>query len=508
MADWFISSAAWAAIAVFATGTFTVGQIVRPLTAPAFNAQYAFRCTTAGTASAEPTWPAGNNATVTATGGAVFTNVSGQGAYGWSAAAGNLYAITSNGAGGARPVAADRVFLSSDHAETNSAGSPFYILTSAQGYGIVEVVSVNRAGSVPPQAADQLSGANITLTSGTPIFEPYTNVYWQGVTFTIGGAAGGLSLASSGAKGHYFRNCAFVFTTSNTSAAISSNNPMKATLDNTTVTFNGAGQRFSISYPIDLAWINTPSAVAATVPTYLFENTGGNAPQTVTCRGVDLTALTTTLYYGAGSASYGKILLDSCKIASGLVRLGTGSYLTAADEVELVSCFDGTNILSERHTPAGDLTTDRSTTMVSGAQDDTSLFAHKLVSSVRADGWAMTLDSFWLDVENTLVGSSHTATVEIISSATLNNTDISLVLEYLGTSGSSLASFTSTLPNALTASAALPTSSATWNSPPATPVAQHLQATFTPQKAGRLRGLVRLGKPSTTVWLNPQIAVT
>jgi len=53
-----------------------------------------------------------------------------------------------------------------------------------------------------------------------------------------------------------------------------------------------------------------------------------------------------------------------------------------------------------------------------------------------------------------------------VSSASLNNNDIRLVLEYLGTSGSSLASFTDTMPSALTTVAAVPTSTATWNSPP------------------------------------------
>ena len=46
---------------------------------------------------------------------------------------------------------------------------------------------------------------------------------------------------------------------------------------------------------------------------------------------------------------------------------------------------------------------------------------------------------FWLDVEQQAVGSSKTATVEIISSASLNNDEISLLLEYQGTAGSSLA---------------------------------------------------------------------
>jgi hypothetical protein len=52
------------------------------------------------------------------------------------------------------------------------------------------------------------------------------------------------------------------------------------------------------------------------------------------------------------------------------------------------------------------------------------------------------------------------------------------------------------------------TSTATWNSSPATPVKQRLQFTFTPQIAGRVRGQVRLGKPSTTVYVDPVITIT
>jgi hypothetical protein len=36
---------------------------------------------------------------------------------------------------------------------------------------------------------------------------------------------------------------------------------------------------------------------------------------------------------------------------------------------------------------------------------------------------------------------------------------------------------------------------------------QSLQATFTPQRAGRVRALVRLGKTSTTAWIDPRITI-
>jgi hypothetical protein len=226
----------------------------------------------------------------------------------------------------------------------------------------------------------------------------------------------------------------------------------------------------------------------------------------MTFRGVDLGSITTTLVQYTGA--HCKVLFDSCRIAPGVVRLGGLPSNGAANEIELVNCYDGTHILAERHTDAGDVTTEFNTTMVGGAQDNVGLFSHKMVSSSRSDPWAMTLDSFWLDINDTVVGTSKTATVELIASSALNNNDVTLVLEYQGTSGSSLANFSSSLASPLTATAALGTSSATWNSPPSTPVAQHLQVAFTQQQAGRIRAQVRLGKPSTTLWINPQVTVT
>jgi hypothetical protein len=174
----------------------------------------------------------------------------------------------------------------------------------------------------------------------------------------------------------------------------------------------------------------------------------------------------------------------------------------------LVNCYDGTNIINESYQPAGAVTTERAITLSGGATDDVGIFSHKLVSGANIDKYCNTLNGFWMDVEYQTLGSSKTATVEIISSASLNNDEISLLLEYQGTVGSPVASIATTLPaTVLTPAAAVTASTATWNSSPATPVKQLLSATFTPQLAGRVRGQVRLGKASTTVWYNPVITI-
>jgi hypothetical protein len=465
MTDWYISSVSWAAIAQFtASHAYTVGNIIRPLTTPAAGREYAYRCTTAGTSSTEPTWSSAytNNATITS-GGATFTNVSGQSTYGWSAAAGTVQALVTTAA--YRPNPGDRVFVSSDSSDSFSGALNYGngINNGNIAFGVVQFISVNRAGSVPPVAGDIASGAAITVTS-TLTLDAMCNLFWQGFTFTSG-AGTNITINSSGNKSHYFKNCAFVL---GGSGKLTSSNANKITLDNTTVQFGNVagyiGCQLAASV-FELTWLNTASAIqGATVPTSLFNvgNLGGNQ---ITCRGVDLSAVTTTLFTGgAANLSQSKGLLDSCRIAAGAIRANVS---LTGDEIELVNCYDGTNTLNERYTPAGNVTTDRSTYLSGGAQDDISNYSLKPVSNSQSDKFTGPLDCFSFDLENTVTGVSKTATVEVVSLGSLNNDDISLLLEYMGTLGSSIASFVNSLPTVLTASAALPTSASTWNNPPA-----------------------------------------
>lgn len=512
MPDWYASSAAYAAITAFvASHAYSIGDLVKP-TVPALKAQWVFRCTTAGTSSTEPTWPTANNSTI-ATGGATFANVTGQSTYGWGAAAGDLPTLL-GAVGTNRFAAGDRMFVSSDHAETQTANTT-YGATTGSSYTSGQVLSVNRAGSVPPAAADLTPGATCTVSGVTTLsLDALFPIYHYGLNFISTGTSGGIgfSTGTTSNKTHYFDTCQFYINNAAASAArIQATASCSVVLNNTTVRFTHINQAITISGGgnVDFTWLNTPSAIAAgsTVPTNLF-TLGSTQPMNGTIRGVDLSASTTTLV-GPGAALPGmKFLFDSCRIASGVTRYSTTGVVNTRDVVELINCYDGTNIINESYQPAGALTTERTITLSGGATDDVGVFAHKLVSNTNIDKYVNPLLGFWMDVENTVVGSSKTATVEIISSLTLNNDDISLLIEYQGTSGSSVASFVNTLPtNALTTNAAVTTSTATWNSSPATPQKQKLVVTFTPQVAGRVRGQVRLGRASTTVYLNPLITI-
>ena len=122
---------------------------------------------------------------------------------------------------------------------------------------------------------------------------------------------------------------------------------------------------------------------------------------------------------------------------------------------------------------------------------------HKLVSNTNIDKFVNPLDGFWMDIEQQAVGSSKTATVEIISAARrLTMTRSACSSNTRARHRSPVASFATTLPaTVLTTAGAVTTSTATWNSSPATPVKQKLEVTFTPQtrRPGAGPGAARQG---------------
>ena len=90
-----------------ATHTYSVGAIVRQLATPAVGSERCFRCTTAGTSlGAEPAWVTTNGSTTTEAGGPVWTEVTGNSTYNWSAP----HARLANAVAGGWPAAGDTIY--------------------------------------------------------------------------------------------------------------------------------------------------------------------------------------------------------------------------------------------------------------------------------------------------------------------------------------------------------------------------------------------------------------
>lgn len=505
MANWYVSSVDWNALPQWAAShAYIVGDIIRPLTGVTAGTFYALRAsaiTTGISGASQPTWPIPNNGTVV-DGGVTWTQVSGQSAFGWTAAAGTIDTMLRSTT--IFLAIGDDIFIGSDHSETGQSVTGSGLPLS--GAGEIRLLSVNRAGSVPPVAADLLAGATRGMT--TPSWVQRCPTYWFGVVFS---QTGGWQVANTNQRGMTIEDCSINATGQGSTAIMTTSAAGgRLRLINTPMIFGATGQSISIGNPGgNFEWFDTPSALSGTLPTALFNSSIGM--WSATLRGVDLSALGSgkSLVQFAGASSGTKLLFDSCSINPAVTRI-TGTPTAPTDIVELINCADGSGgTLNERYTWAGSVVTERTIVLTGGAEDDLGLFSHKIVTgSTYISFNTVPMEGFTMETENTVIGSAQTATVEIISSQTLTNRDVVLVLQYQGTSGSSLASFVSSAPaNVLTAPSNLPSSSATWASSPATPQKQFIQVSFTAQVAGRIRGTLCVGKASTTVYYNPSMAI-
>lgn len=506
MADWYVSSTKYSTYSAWVVShTYSVGDFIVP-TAPAAGAKWVFRCTTGGTTSgAEPSWTSTNNGT-TSSGTATFTNVTGQSTYAWSAAAGDHQTLV--GSVAARVAGGDSVWVSSDHTETISGGPWLGSTSASASYSLTKYVSVNKAGSTPPVAADMTAGANIGDSAQPSWTIPYPCYVW-GIQFQLTGTNGTTGSAGSNKKHVWYENCTFYMSggtinlwqwLGSTAFAIPN-----VTFSNCTFNFSNASQGFG---GLGFQQYNFYNATfTGTAINNVFQPSSTGTIHMV-MRGTDISSITGTLVTNNASGWGSKYLFESCKIASGVTRYSTTSVATCSDLVELVNCYDGTHYISESYQPAGTLTTEFTTYLSGGAQDNVGNYSHKVVTTANCDRWVNSFNCFWLDVNlNQFLGSSCTATVEISSGGSLNNDDVYMVLEYEGTASSSLSSFVSSQPaTILTSNAAITSSGASWNSGAGTN--QKLTCTFTPRVAGRLRAQVRVGKPSATVYINPQISVS
>jgi aryl-phospho-beta-D-glucosidase BglC (GH1 family) len=127
------------------------------------------------------------------------------------------------------------------------------------------------------------------------------------------------------------------------------------------------------------------------------------------------------------------------------------------------------------------------------------------------------LESQDIIIWNDTTGVSKTATIEIVSdgASALNNNQVWMEIDYLGSSATPLATRATNAPNFVTAAAAVTSSTALW--PNATGTGpngsstwqiQKLQISFTPQLKGPLIARVFVAKASWTVYVDPMITVT
>ena len=235
-------------------------------------------------------------------------------------------------------------------------------------------------------------------------------------------------------------------------------------LNNTTVSFANAQQAVVIR-DCNFVWRNTASAAIGTATSIgiLYDNGTGNA--NFYCEGVDFSNLAHTRVVTLSGIN-GLVELVNCKIhASTVIAAVASAGSRPGNRIDSIATDSGGAVYrNERWNYQGVLTTDAAIYAAAGASDGTTSFAWKIVTSSLAT-WEAPFACFDIAQWNSLTGSGKTVSFEAVANAAavLTNAQLWVEVSYFGTSSSTLQSMaTSGLANILAASSNVTTSSTSW----------------------------------------------
>ena len=414
-------------------------------------------------------------------------------------------AITAGAAG-------DVYFVASDHAESAASAKTLTFKGTAASPDMC--LSVNRAGSVPPVAADLLAGASVT-TTGTNAITLSGTVYGFGLAFNSGTGAGDASITLPGASNgvQVWNACAFniVATGASSRIAMANSNNTRLRLVNCTVSFGATGQSITCGSGVAEIVSKPGSAfvTGATIPTTLIV-AGGSPGARIGFSGLDLSSLGSGSTLLAGTPSIPTpVSFVNCKLNGSVTVAATPSGPNVGG-AQLIGCGSTGNVArNEWHQYQGTLTTETTVVRTGGASDGTTPYSWKVVSNANNER-NFPFECFEGVIWNTTL-SAITLTINTVTdNVTLTDAEAWVEVEYLASSATPVATLVSDgAATVLTTPANQPTNSETWTTTGlTTPVKQGLAVTFTPGMVGPIRWRVKIAKASTTVYIDPKPVIS
>jgi hypothetical protein len=412
----------------------------------------------------------------------------------------------------ATEAAGDTLYVAHDHAESTAAA--ITLTSSGTVSNPTKVICVNRAGSVPPVSADRLATAQVATTGASSItFNGYT--HYDGILFVAGNAANvaHIIIPGSAPASLRFDNCSLRLNTTSTTSRISFGNlggtgGSYVELNNTTASFGNINQAFDLT--AEMKWRNTASALLGTIPTTLLVPSGlATRGADVECIGVDFSAATSgkTIAGSSAPVTANRFRFIDCKLDAAVTKSAV-PLSHGSSEIDFIRCgASGINYSTFRHRISGTLDHDTTIVRSGGASDGTTPISWKIVTTANCY-YSIPFECPPIAIWNDTIGSSVTATVEGIwgGGAVPNDDDVWLDVQYLGSSSSPQASFVNDGKADLLATAAGQTSSsATWGG---STTKFKLNVSFTPQQKGWVYCRVKVGKASSTFYIDPLVTLT
>lgn len=409
--------------------------------------------------------------------------------------------------------AGDIFYVSEDHAE--SAGGAISITFPGTVANPNLVICADHTGSTPPIPADLRDTASISaLATATVSLDGAAYIYGVDLiigdstdlsTFRVGQTAAGNIVMEGG-------SIALGGSSQFSQIRIGNTTPVAGYLEliNTTVSFAHIDQNIAV---IDgfFKWRDTLTAIqGATIPTNLITFTTSR-PAVVEVIGVDLSASgsgKTLVNPTSPAAAIGAVVkLIDCKIDAAVTPLGSPGTLSTID-FEMIRCAgDGTNYRRHKQNYLGTLTEEATIVRSGGASDGTTPLSWEIVTTANAS-FPFPFVSPPIAIWNDTDGSPVTVTVEGIwgGGAVPDDDEIWIEVEYLGDNSSPKASFVDDKrATILTTPAGQSSSSESWGG---STTKFKLEATFTPQQIGIIIARVKVGKPSSTFYIDPKIVLS
>jgi hypothetical protein len=409
-------------------------------------------------------------------------------------------------------VAGDAIYVSDNHAE--SIGAAISLVVPGTIASPVKIVCANDAAE-PPTAIATTGTVTTTGTFSISLSGPF---YCQGLTFNCGTGSGGpiLGMAQVTDDLQVFENCRFRIVSTGTAARIRMGGTTAgfkshvlwkncyARLANASQAIRVQGTRFD--------WEGGQWEAGGTSPTAMIES-NSNQTCVINVSGLELISMgaSTNLFAVVGGTL--RAVIRECALNSSWSgQLVTG--LTVGSRVEMYNCDSGaTNYRLWIEDYFGSVKSETVVVRTGGASDGVTPLAWLMQSTANAEYPHQALASPEIVIWNDTVDTPVTVELEVLTDGvTLTDAECWLEVLHLYGTGSdrpwgnfesdAKASF-------LTTAAAQTSSSETWTTTGvSSPVKQKLSVTLTSKLKGFLVARVMLARASTSVYVDPKLAVT
>ena len=411
--------------------------------------------------------------------------------------------------------AGDTIYVSQNHAESTAASITMGFAGTIGSH--TRIICGNDAAEPPTTLA---TGATITTTGGSPINlnQGGGGLFVYGLTFRPGNLANinasfSLIASVSPDSSVTLENCVIDMPNSSSSAFVvgssgSSNGAESALVfKNTAISFIASGSRLEIYAQFRMIGGSVSSTAAMN---YMVRSGAQGRASPLTFEGVDFSGLNagTNLVQ---NAAIGNIVFKNCRLPTSwtgaLVQSGTRPV---AQRVSMYNCDSAdTNYRLWIESYSGSIKSETTIVRTGGASNGATPLAWRIDTSANASDVAV-LRTDEILVWNETIGSPVTIDCHVITDGvTLTDAEAWLEIQSLTTSGFPIAGNASDSAGVLATPANQTTSTEAWTTTGmASPIKQRLTVTVTPQEVGWISAVVRVAKPSTTVYVCPKIEVS